>query len=357
VVPAQNLYRLLCYAWDWVEGMSLTDVGGVDSDKVEDLLASALLIGTRTLLRRGLDRSYVRYEEELAAPRGKLDISTTLRRALDRNGRAACTFDELDPDVLHNRILRSTMLRLSRTSGVDRYLVAELRRTADRMAGVREVELHASTFRSVQLHRNNAHYRFLLNVCELVTKHLVPIAHGSGYRFIDFRASSQVMGLVFEAFLRGFFRREQSHFAVRGESVEWAVGATSAGAERFLPAMRTDICLTSAASKVVIDAKLYEHPFATGRGGGRTLRSAHVYQLLAYLRNLDLNGQQRPADVGMLLYGTSGERFDLRYDLAEKDIRVRGLDLAQPWPLVRADLLEIAGSLRCTPGIEAHRLV
>ncbi len=348
MVPAQNLYRLLCYAWDYVEGMALVDTGASPFEKVEDLLSNVLLMGTRQLLRRGLDRAYVRYEDDLAAPRGKLDVSTTIKRALERSGRAACSFDELDPDVLHNRILRTTLLRLARTKSVERALREQLRQTADRMTGVGEIELNETAFRRVQLHRNNAHYRFLLQLCELVWAHLVPVSEGSGYRFIDFRASPQVMGIVFEAFVRVFLRREQSFFAVAGERIGWALEPASPGAAQFLPAMRTDICLVSKTRKVVIDAKLYKHAFATGMGGKRTLHSGHVYQLLAYLGNLELNGHQRPANVGVLLYGTAHERFDLRYSLMGKEIRVCALDLAQPWTQLRADLLGISLGLQPT---------
>lgn len=346
MIPAHNLYRLLCYAWDWVEGLSLADVGQGESDRVESLLAHALLIGTRNLLRRGLARSYVRYEDELTVPRGKLDVPRTLGRALERHGRAACVFDELDPDVLHNRILRTTLLRLTRTAGIARPLVGDLHRAADRMAGIGEADLVPASFRRVQLDRNNAHYRFLLNLCELISRHTVPVAQGKGFRFIDFRASPQVMGTIFEAFVRGFLRREQSLFLVRGEHVAWAVGPMSVGAERLLPDMKTDICLISPTRKVVVEAKLYEHPFATGLGGVRRLHSGHVYQLLAYLRHLQLNGLQRPADAGVLLYGTQGVRFDLRYVLEGRHIHVRALDLAQPWPHLRRDLLEAVDSLK-----------
>jgi 5-methylcytosine-specific restriction enzyme subunit McrC len=51
--------------------------------------------------------------------RGSLDISATAKRALRRRGLAACRFDELSHDVLHNRIIKATLLHLSRAHGLD----------------------------------------------------------------------------------------------------------------------------------------------------------------------------------------------------------------------------------------------
>ena len=59
-IPIQNLYYLLLYAWNRVpEGQTL-DVTGIPSPELPNLLAKVLADGVRNLLRRGLDRSYVR---------------------------------------------------------------------------------------------------------------------------------------------------------------------------------------------------------------------------------------------------------------------------------------------------------
>ena len=118
-VPAQNLYYLLLYAWNRVPEGQAIDVTGISSPELPNLIAKVLLEGTRNLLRRGLDRSYVETDEDLTRPRGRMRISETLSRALISRIQIACTTDELSRDVLHNQILKTTLERLVKTAEID----------------------------------------------------------------------------------------------------------------------------------------------------------------------------------------------------------------------------------------------
>jgi 5-methylcytosine-specific restriction enzyme subunit McrC len=344
VVPVRNVYYLLCYAWDHAESAPLVDVGGLEAGRLQDLLAHVLVSGVAGLLRRGLDRAYVEHEDALRSPRGRLDVSATLKRNLERASRAVCQFDELSHDVLHNRLLRATMLRLA-AAGIAPRLARELTLAARRMREVADIDPVPALFRRVQLHRNNAHYRFLLHVCELAVKFLIPEQQGQGFRFIDFRVDEQEMGALFEAFVRNFLRREQGHFSVGGEIIRWAAEPVQPGAEALLPIMRTDISLVAPGHKVILDAKFYTRPLRTGRDGSKKLREEHLYQMFAYLKNLEARGHG-VADTAVLLYATSGERFDHRFRLGAHQLRARSLDLNQPWSGIREELLLLAHSLR-----------
>ncbi|QRN94771.1 hypothetical protein JRI60_37510 [Archangium violaceum] len=339
MVPVRNVYYLLCYAWDHADMAPLADVGGLDVGPLQDLLAHVLVSGVAGLLRRGLDRAYVEHEEALRSPRGRLDVSVTLKRNLERSSRAVCRYDELSHDVLHNRLLRATMLRLA-SAGVAPHLARELTNAARRMREVSPIEPVPALFRRVQLHRNNAHYGFLLHTCELAMRFLVPEQHGQGFRFVDFRADEREMGALFEAFVRNFLKREQDHFRVGGEVIRWAAEPVLPGAEALLPSMRTDISLVAPGHKVILDAKFYTRPLRTGRDGRKKLREEHLYQVFAYLKNLEARGHGA-ADTGVLLYATSGERFDYRYRLGGHELRACSLDLDQPWPGIREDLLRL----------------
>lgn len=83
-----------------------------------------------------------------------------------QHGRACCRYDQLSHDVLHNRILRSTMeaWRLTRPLTRNSLTGSEALRW---FAGVERVSLTPGAFRKLQLHRNNAVYGFLLSICRL----------------------------------------------------------------------------------------------------------------------------------------------------------------------------------------------
>jgi 5-methylcytosine-specific restriction enzyme subunit McrC len=58
-IPLQNVFYLFCYAWDqYREGLK-TDVGGLESPRLQDLLAKVLIASINRILRRGLDRNYI----------------------------------------------------------------------------------------------------------------------------------------------------------------------------------------------------------------------------------------------------------------------------------------------------------
>ena len=106
-IPILNIYYMLCYAWDKLEEQHLVDIDPETSTSLVDLFARVLVNGVAHLLKRGLDRGYVRHEEEMRTLRGKIQLDPTLKRNLLIRGEAACAFDELSYDVLHNRILNA----------------------------------------------------------------------------------------------------------------------------------------------------------------------------------------------------------------------------------------------------------
>ena len=59
MIPVQNLYYLLCYAWDqWNEG-KVVDVSSTEYTGLQDLFAKVLCGGVKHLIRRGFDRGSV----------------------------------------------------------------------------------------------------------------------------------------------------------------------------------------------------------------------------------------------------------------------------------------------------------
>ena len=69
--------------------------------------------------------------------------------------------------------------------------------------------------------------------------------------------------------------------------------------------------------------------------------SGHLYQLCAYLRNL---GQERDPDrraAGILLYPTAGIALDQSYMLHGHRVRIKTLDLNQPWLEIERDMLTL----------------
>lgn len=338
-VPVRNLYYLLCYAWDALEEGRVVDVSKEEFGGPPDLLARVLESGTVHLLKRGLDRGYVTEFEETSCPRGKFDVSATVKAGLATRPRVFCHVDSLSYDVPHNRILRTTIGRLTRCDSLDAGLRDRLFRVYRRLDGVREVALTPDVFGRVVLHRNNAFYGFLLQVCRFLYDNLLVDERTGTAKFRDFLRDDRAMARLFERFVRNFYRREQDRFRVRSERIEWQ-GVECLPADRaFLPVMRTDVSLESPSRKIVIDTKYYGSTLQA-RFGKETVHSGNLYQLYAYLRNLRLTESPERSVEGVLLYPTVGTSLDLAYVIQGQRLRVATVDLAAEWPSVHETLLK-----------------
>ena len=148
------------------------------------------------------------------------------------------------------------------------------------------------------------------------------------------------MSSIFEAFVRNFYRLEQSQFSVGSEVVPWDMGADPLGYAAYLPSMFTDVTLRSPTRTIVIDAKFYRQALVSRLGGQNKVRSAHLYQLMSYLKNTAKRGGPDGHAEGLLLYpSTDGRDLRLEFELIGHKVCAYTVDLTKPWPDIRQELL------------------
>lgn len=343
MIPIQNLYYLLLYAWDALPPGGVSNADRLPQTDILNLLAAVLNRGADQLLRRGLDRGYRHHVEAIPGIRGKLDLSATLKGGHLRRLRTVCEFDELTADVLHNQILKSTARRLLRTDGLDTNLLRPVRVTLDRLVGVSEIPLTARSFGSVQLHRNVRQYRLLLDVCRLIHECLIPHEQRGRFRFEDFTRDEHKMTLLFERFVRNFYRRHLPAWKVKRDRFKWDPIEGSPEDLALLPRMETDITLIRSGRRFIIDTKFSLTSLQRFRDK-ESLRSGHLYQLFAYLQNLSsIHGPEAKID-GMLLYPEIDRRLDVHYQLHGHHVFIKTINLNQEWREIHADLLHLVES-------------
>ena len=74
-IPIENIYFLLCYAWNKLDEKERVDVSIDDKTELLDLFAKVLITSSKLLLKRGIDKSYIDHEEEISGVKGKIEIS------------------------------------------------------------------------------------------------------------------------------------------------------------------------------------------------------------------------------------------------------------------------------------------
>jgi 5-methylcytosine-specific restriction enzyme subunit McrC len=331
---------MLLYAWDALEEQHLVDLEAEGFTSLADMFASVLANGTVQLIKRGLDRGYRTHQADVVGVRGKLLIDETVKRALRSRAAVHCAFDELTPDVLHNSIVRSTLASLYSVHGLDPDLRGRLATLQQRLEGVPYVTLSPRVFNMVQVHRNNAFYRFLLGVCRIVYDSVIPEEVSGRVRFRNFLRDRRRMALLFQRFVRNFYHHEQERYAVSSPRIEWFGTDGTAEDLALLPSMATDIVLRSEQAAQLIDTKYYFQAFQHYRGRKR-VRSSHLYQMMSYLTNLRPNFPATLELRGMLLYPAVSEHFNIRLRVQGYPVVVRSINLNQPWAGLRNDMLEL----------------
>jgi 5-methylcytosine-specific restriction enzyme subunit McrC len=342
-IPILNIYYMLVYAWDVLDEAESLRIEAQDCTQLVDLFARVLHSGAESILRRGLDRGYLCRREVLAGIRGKLDLSSSIKANVVRHAKTICEFDELSHDVLHNRVLKSTIRRLLNVRDLSSELRDALAETYHRLQQISEVAITDRVFRSVQLYRSNRSYRLLMDVCRLIHQAKLTTEEAGEVEFRDFFRDERRMRRLFEKFVRNFYTREQTAFRVGRTTLKWQEVTGSEQCLACLPRLQTDVTLSSAERVIVIETKFVSQVLLEHRGKW-SIRSSHLYQLFAYLKNIAARMAQGRPLAGILLYPSDSERPDYEYCLHGHQVKVCTLRLNRHWREIETDLLRMIDS-------------
>jgi len=335
-IPILNLYYLLSYAWDHFQEDGLEDLSDEDCPDAANLFAVLLSGGLRQLFRRGLERSYVVEWEETPRIRGRVDVLGSVRRLAHKRGRLECGFDELSHDILPNRILRTCVDRLLGESLKQENKDA-LRLCQVKFAGVQPLRLETGMFRRVQLHRNNRLYRFLLDLCALIHRYLLPSEQSGGHRLQSLLRDEMRLSGLFEKFVKAFASRHCPGAKVGAPQIALDGHGHCDSSRAVLPWMHTDLTVEWPGRRLILDCKFYAEALATSYDK-EVLHSGNLYQMIAYLKNQAAVPGWEQAE-GILLYPAVDHALDYRYTLLGHHVRIASVDLNLPWRAIHAGLV------------------
>ncbi len=338
-IPIRNIYALLAYAWNRLDLARESHGGATEGETPVELLARLLSDSLRRILRRGVHREYLEVSEELRMLRGRVDIEHMVARGLRARGSLSCSFDELLFDVPANRVIKATARRLFACRDVPTELAIPLRAAYLLMSDVSAVDLDDEMLRRARPPRGHSEYELALDVCRLIHESVLPDEAGQGYRLRDFTRDDHQMAALFEAFVRNFLKVELPHARVTSPHVTWAGASGSEASLSWLPRMKTDVSVMVGDTQTIVETKFYRTPFQRRfRGESERIRSAHLYQLFAYLKNAQREGTKT---AGILLYASVGKDVEASVRLGDLSVAVRTLDLTSSWADLRLALLRL----------------
>ena len=341
----KNIYYMLSYAFRILKQEDYQQVAGEQFEKIHDLFAEILSKGVSRQIKQGLYREYVPISEELSVMRGRVNIGDTIKLQVQKKQKLACEFDEFSEDNIYNRILKVTIYRLIRTEEVDIERRNTLRKLIVFFDNVKLIQPDHIAWNRLIYQRNNRNYELLLNICYLVLNGMLQTTEDGKYKLLSF--SEEQMNMLFERFVFEYYAQEHKELNVSAPKMRWTDESEEDNPLiRFLPVMETDIVLKdkSGTRTLIIDTKYYERIMTNNREKEK-LRSAHLYQIFAYVKNME---QKCTGTVsGLLLYAKTNEEVFpdngtiKLFRSTENSIGVRTLDLNKDFKSIRAQLDDV----------------
>ena len=354
-IPIQNIYYILCYAWEISELRDKVNVGVEQCDSIANLLVHVLLNTTDNLLKKGLVQDYIVYDSEVDGINGKINIGETLKLGRYRQGKMVCNQDEITSDILVNQIIYNTLRNSLRINGLSEKNEIRVLSTLRWMPKMRHIQLSDSLFKSIHLHRNNRFYRFALNVCRLLNQMFLPNEKpNDGWNFINLMEDELAMNRIFEKFLMNFYKQEccqdypdvtRSHIRFQLTPLGMTFAKSTEEAYRLLPLMETDLTLYNPKTqkRIILDAKYYKETLVSKYGESGKIRREHLSQILSYVMNQEDEDTFTKQTKGILVYPTVDLELDVsyKYKNTEHVIQVCTINLNQEWKLIEKRLKEI----------------
>jgi 5-methylcytosine-specific restriction enzyme subunit McrC len=351
-IPVRNLWLLMLYASDLFRMRGTGDVGlEKNPDELPDLLAEILARAVEIRQRRHLSVGYRPREAVLYRVRGRIDVLTTERRQLLSRGRVACRFDELTIDTPRNRFVRAALEAISGVvQGHD--LAHRCRKLANDMKtlGVSGNPPTRAQMSADRFGRHDSDDRFMVAAAKLAFDLLLPTeVSGRNVLALPDREERWVRRL-YERAVGGFFDvvlSPKGWQVTCGSTLAWQIKKKTAGIDKILPMMRTDVVLDHYPSgrRIVIDTK-FNSILTSGWYREETLRSGYLYQVYTYLRSQVGCGDALADHAeGLLLHPSIGKTLDETVVIQRHSIRFATVDLTASTQEIRSQLLRMCDNL------------
>lgn len=347
-IPVRNLWLLMLYASKFYRDIDDNVRVAIEDnpDDIPDLVAEILSSKVERRIQRNLSYGYQLHENILSRVRGRINLLNTERHQLLERGKVSCRFDELIVNTARNRFVRSALEEISKIVNCDtiahrcRSLAASLRRMGVTGERPGRGELSIDRFG-----RHDMDDQPMVTAAHLAFNLALPTeSAGSKHLSLPDREITWVRKL-YEKGIAGFYDvvlSGKGWRVVAGKPINWLIDSKSPGIDKILPSMRTDIILdhSETGRRIIIDTK-FNSVVSRGWYREETLRSGYLYQIYAYLRSQEGNGDPLSENAsGLLLHTSVGNLVDETVVIQNHEIRFATVDLGATAKEIRNQLLQ-----------------
>ena len=358
-IPVRNIWLLMLYASRLFRDLPASRRYAVEEnpDDIPNLVAEILASAVERRLRRNLSADFHRRQADLNRVRGRIDLLRTERRQLLEKGKIACAFDELTTNTPLNQFVKAALKELPKTLK-DRNLARRCRVAAAAMEragvsnGLSSIRKLGSAVTPAATGRTSSEDLQMLAAARLALSLALPTEDPGLSRLPAPDRDIVWARKLFETAVGGFYGTllsPQGWLVRTGRRIDWQIEETTPGMAAILPSMQTDIVLERPAdqgqknrSRTVIDTK-FTHILIKGQHGDPTIRSGYLYQVYAYLRSQERDGDPLSLNAsGLLLHPSVDGDIDEAATIQGHLIRFATVDLAADSQVIRSRLLELA---------------
>ncbi len=336
----KNIYYMLCYSFygEKLDEKDEDNLGDEAFENIYNLFSLLLCLLLKKQVKKGIHKDYNYYVDDSIFIRGKINVTETIKANNWTNKKVVCEFDEYDENCLLNKVIKTTMYYLIKSSKIGSNTKNELKRILLYFSKVDVVDIKTIKWDQIKFNRNNISYKYIIDLCKLILNGLIVSDKNGKNKYKEFLDDTRV-STIYESFIRAYYRKHYPSFKAASRKININPNNIS-----YIPTLKTDITLEYENRMLIIDAKFYSKIINNGIFGSKVISNNNLNQIFVYVDSQDplKNGNIK----GMLLYAQTINEpvIDIKYPMIGHDIFIKTLDMNSSWESITTKLNNIANN-------------
>lgn len=342
-IPIKNIYYMLLYCLNKIEYIDTVKVNIIKENEMLNLFATILYDEISNIVKKGLENDCNTINQVTTKLGGVIDFDNTIKENCLINGQVYCNTNHFTNDILHNCILKYTLNYLLQSTDIDTINKIKIKKIYKNFDNISNINITQDDFDKINIHKNNIYYKVALDICKIIYYGFMVNEDYGEYSFIKYFKDRNKMSMLFENFVRNFYKINLKNCTVTRENIKWDADIQT-NEINILPIMMTDCIIKSESYIKIIDTKYYAETLISKNLTSeykKSLRSNHLYQIFTYLKQSEAKGDIYKKASGILIYPQILDFVDYTFITQGHTIKVATLDLNKDWRDIHNRLLEI----------------
>lgn len=333
----KNIYYMLCYSFygERLKEKDEESLGEEAFENIYNLFSLLLCMILKKQIKKGIYKNYNFYSGEINGVKGKINMSETVKSNSISRKKVICEFDEYDENCLLNKVIKTTLYYLIKSSKIGSNTKIELKKLIMYFNKVDILETKIIKWDQIRFNRNNISYKYVTDLCKLILNGLIVSDKNGNNKYKEFLDDNRISS-IYENFIRAYYRKHYPMFNAASRKIDINPNQIS-----YIPTMKTDVTLEYEDRMLIIDAKFYSKILRDSLFGSKVVSNSNLNQIFVYVDSQD--PLKKGNIKGMLLYAQTIDEpeVDISYNMIGHDIFIKTLDMNSDWDSITMRLNKI----------------